>query len=295
MWCLHQMAAPRREPGSRFLSSLNKSSRGGHGASAVPAAMPWAPAPSPPGSTRRCLGEPGWNSSPSLPWARPAIPHTAGRVQCASAQTQNLWAAPAPSKLRAQPEQDLLRWTNPPGWARRGQADADAWPTKPSSALLPFPNFQRRTPPCPTQNQKQHLRPNQTDCSRCWDPPWPAHKSSCVPSYITSIFAGWLLLSFPSHISTSRFREDDVKAPFIFKIIATPQVGVFSNKSYKVKTLHVKLQLKVGFSSDMNSVQASYLLKTDETSPNSFWIAELLKRPGGVQHSGRFSCLSPHV
>lgn len=45
MWCLHQMAAPCREPGSRLLSSLNKSSWGGHGASAVPAAMPWAPAP----------------------------------------------------------------------------------------------------------------------------------------------------------------------------------------------------------------------------------------------------------
>lgn len=169
--------------------------------------------------------------------------------------------------------------TNPPGWCRRAQDDADAWPTKPSSALLPCPNFLERSPSDSPQHQQRasQTQPNPT-APKCWYLPWPASKSRCVPSYPTSVFAAWVLLSFPSHISTSWFRWEDVKAPYVFLRITTPWVAERAKKW----RLHVKLQLKVGFSSDMNSMQASYLLKTDETSPNSFWIAKLLTRPGGV-------------
>lgn len=64
-------------------------------------------------------------------------------------------------------------------------------------------------------------------------------------------------------------------SPFLKDNNILSWVGVFRNNK-KLRLYMSNCNTKLAFVL-IKSVQASHLLKTDETSPNSFWIAELLR------------------
>lgn len=161
-------------PGADFSHLSTEAVWGENWASAVSAVMPWAPGPPALLAAQgEGLAEPHWTA---LLACHGLIPPVALTYSCwclmhvSSDTKSHLQGVPAPRELRAQAWElgttnrspvDTT-WKNPPRWCRRGQADADAWPTKPSSALFPIPNFQKRTQADSAQHQQKHLRPNQS-------------------------------------------------------------------------------------------------------------------------------------
>lgn len=224
MWCFYQMAAPRREPWNRLLSSLDKRNRWKSLSECCPSGLlahqsSWW--------HKKCVWQNHVGTAlPHLPYTNPwdtsmAPINSWHYLMHISSDTKLcLQGVTAPRKLRslASPNPSRRHHLNNfskmmwemPGWCwrltHRTQRCAPLvfqYSKKDSAGLSPALATAWQTQPKPIAPKR-------------WYPPWPVGKSRCVPARTTSIFADQLLLSFHVHISTSQFRYDDAQAPHHF-------------------------------------------------------------------------------